>query len=115
MEAYLSQFDVEKNELASVMGMCASLVGPKSGNVEKVLDFKAFFEGSKGPRGRQDREQLSEPTRLGEGRGRVSLPPWGLFGGFRVWRVWNLVSASTRLEAQGLGGLAIGDGYSRLK
>ena len=57
LEPYLSQFDVEKHELASVMGICAGLVGPKSGNVEKVLVFKAFFEGSKGPRGRQDREQ----------------------------------------------------------
>ena len=59
LEIYLSQFDVEKHELASVMGICAGLVGPKSGNVEKVLVFKAFFEGLKGPRGRQDREQVS--------------------------------------------------------
>ena len=28
----------------------------------------------------------------------------GLFRGFRVWRVCCLVGASTRLEAQGLGG-----------
>ena len=27
VEAYLSQFDVEKHEMASVMGICASLVG----------------------------------------------------------------------------------------
>ena len=45
MKPYLSQFDVEKLEMASVMGICGSLVGPKSGNVEKVLVFKAFFEG----------------------------------------------------------------------
>ena len=47
LEPYLSQFDVEKLEMASVMGICAGLVGPKSENVEKVLVFKAFFEGVK--------------------------------------------------------------------
>ena len=45
LEPYLSQFDVEKLEMASVMGMCGSLVGPKSGNVEKALVFKAFLKG----------------------------------------------------------------------
>ena len=49
MEPYLSQFDVEKLEMASVMGICGSLVGPKSGNVEKVLVSKAFLKGSKEP------------------------------------------------------------------
>ena len=45
LEPYLSQFDVEKLETASVMGICAGLVGPKSENVEKVLVFKAFLNG----------------------------------------------------------------------
>ena len=36
LKPYLSQFDVEKLEMASVMGICAGLLGPKSGNVEKV-------------------------------------------------------------------------------
>ena len=49
LEPYLRQFDVEKHEMASVMGICAGLVGPKSENVKKVLVFKAFFEGSRGP------------------------------------------------------------------
>ena len=31
--------------MASVMGICGGLVGPKSGNVEKVLVFKSIFEG----------------------------------------------------------------------
>ena len=44
---YLSQFDVEKLEMASVTGICGSSVGPKSGNVEKVLVFKAFLKGSR--------------------------------------------------------------------
>ena len=73
--------------MARVMGLWGGLVGPKSGNVENVLVFNAFFEGSKKRRGIQDCEQLSEPERLGGGRGRVIPPPWGLFGGFRVWRV----------------------------
>ena len=42
LEPYLSQFDVEKHEMASVMGICASLVGPKSENVEKVFVFNHF-------------------------------------------------------------------------
>ena len=37
LEPHLSQFDVEKLEMASVMGICAGLVGPKTGNVEHVL------------------------------------------------------------------------------
>ena len=49
MEAYLSQFDVEKLEMASVMGICASLVGPKTENVEKVLVFNAFLKGQRSP------------------------------------------------------------------
>ena len=51
MERYLNKFDVEKHEMASVMGICASLVGPKSENVEKVLVFKAFLKGQKSPEG----------------------------------------------------------------
>ena len=50
LEPYLRQFDVEKHEMASVMGIYAGLAGPKSENVEKVLVFKAFLKGSKEPR-----------------------------------------------------------------
>ena len=50
--------------MSSVMGICGGLVGPKSGNVEKVLVFKAFFEGSREPRVIQDCEKHSEPERL---------------------------------------------------
>ena len=45
LEPYLRQFDVEKHEMASVMGIYAGLVGLKSENVEKVLVFKAFLKG----------------------------------------------------------------------
>ena len=47
LEPYVSQFDVETLEMASVMGICGSLVGPKSGSVEKVLVFKAFLNGQR--------------------------------------------------------------------
>ena len=47
LKPYLSQFDVEKLEMASVMGICAGLVEPKSGNVEKVWVFKAFLNGQR--------------------------------------------------------------------
>ena len=59
LEPYLSQFDVEKLEMASVMGICAGLLGPKSGNVEKVLVFKAFLKGSRRAGVRQENKQLS--------------------------------------------------------
>ena len=49
LERYLNKFDVEKHEMASVMGICASLVGPKSENVGKSICFYSFFEESKEP------------------------------------------------------------------
>ena len=61
LEPYLRQFDVEKHEMASVMGIYAGMVGPKSENVEKALVFKAFLKGSRGARGRQEDEQRSGP------------------------------------------------------
>ena len=33
LEAYMTEFDVEKHEMASVMGICAGLMGPKIENV----------------------------------------------------------------------------------
>ena len=45
LKPYLSQFDVEKLEMASVMGICAGLVGPKSENVEKVWVSNIFLKG----------------------------------------------------------------------
>ena len=47
LEHYLREFDVDKLEMASVIGIYAGLVGPKSENVEKVLVFKAFLKGSR--------------------------------------------------------------------
>ena len=61
MEPYLCQFDVEKLEMAGVMGICGSLVGPKSENVEKVLVFKAFFEGQRSHATARESLPLSEP------------------------------------------------------
>ena len=51
--------------MASVMGICGGLVGLKSGNVGFSLVLIVFFEGSRAPRVRQSREQVSEPDRLG--------------------------------------------------
>ena len=64
MEPYLRQFDVEKHEMASVMGICAGLVGPvgpKSENAERLLVFITFLKGSRGARRRQENEKSSEP------------------------------------------------------
>ena len=40
--------------MASMMGICAGLVGPKSENVDFSLVFQAFLKGSR-ERGSQDR------------------------------------------------------------
>ena len=48
LEPYLRQFDVEKHEMASVMGIYAGLVGPKSENVGNVFAFRLFLKGSGG-------------------------------------------------------------------
>ena len=91
--------------MATLMPLCAGLVGPKSENVEISLVLRLFFEGSRGPRGRQDREKSSEPRGLGGGRGRVNPPPRRLVWRFwEVWRVGCWFAASTRLEARSLGG-----------
>ena len=46
--------------MASVMGICGGLVGPKRGNVEKVLVFNAFFEKSKEQKAFYENEKLAE-------------------------------------------------------
>ena len=51
----------ERPWMASVMHICAGLLGPKSGNVEKVLVFKAFLKGHEGHEGSRESSQLSEP------------------------------------------------------
>ena len=63
LEPYLRQFDVEKHEMASMMGIYAGLVGPKSENVEKVVVFKAFFEGQRSHATAKESLQLSGPDR----------------------------------------------------
>ena len=52
--------------MASVMGICGSLVGPKSGNVEKVLVFKAFLKGQGSHGNARESLQPSEPERWEE-------------------------------------------------
>ena len=88
-----------------MMGICAGLVGPKNENVDFILVFVCFFERQSGDEYSREEFRISEPDRLGGGRGRVNPPPRRL-----VWRFWrfggfeNCVKASTRLDAQGLGG-----------
>ena len=47
--------------MASVMGICGGLVGPKSGNVEKVLVFKAFLNGQRGDEYSREELRNSRP------------------------------------------------------
>ena len=49
--------------MASVMGICGGLVGPKSGNVEISLVLLLLFEGSRAAGGHQEDEQPSGPER----------------------------------------------------
>ena len=48
--------------MASVMGICGGLVGPKSGYVEKVLVFNVFL---KGQRSKKHSKRMKDPTRSG--------------------------------------------------
>ena len=61
--------------MASVMGICGGLVGPKSENVGFSLVLPLLFEGSKAAGARQPNERPGERRRLGGGRGRVNPPP----------------------------------------
>ena len=83
-------------------------MGPKIENVGFSLVLPLLFEGSGWPRAFQENEQPAGKCRLGGGRGRVNPPPRRLVWRFwEVWRVWCWFEASTRLEAQGLGGFQL--------
>ena len=49
--------------MASVRGVCGGLVGPKSGNVEKVLVLKLFLKGQGRPEDAKESLQFSSPDR----------------------------------------------------
>ena len=68
-----------------------------------MLVLKAFLKGSREAGVSQQCKERSEPDRPGGGSGRVNPSPE------LVWRFWRFggfetMTASTRLEAQGLGG-----------
>ena len=65
LEAYMTRVDVEKHEMASVMGICAGLMGPKIESVQKVFGFYSILEGVKtGPRAPAERTtERSEASR----------------------------------------------------
>ena len=90
LDPYLTQFDVEKLEMASVMGICAGLVGPKSENVEKVLFFNGFLRCQEG------REDAS---RTNDRAARSTF--WSLWGRFLVYEgdfgsLWDHFGATMR-------------------
>ena len=54
--------------MANVMGICGGLVGPKSGNVEKVLVFKTSVKGQRSEK--ESKTANSYPSRtVWEGEG----------------------------------------------
>ena len=61
LEPYLRQVDVERHEMASMMGIYAGLVGPKSENVKKQLVLLLFFEGPMGHEDPRESLQVSGP------------------------------------------------------
>ena len=61
--------------MSNVMGICAGLVGPKSGNVEIRSVLKAFL---KERRVIQEHEQLSEPGVFGVTLGLDWRHFWGI-------------------------------------
>ena len=73
LEPYLRQFDVEKHEMASVMGIYAGLMGPQIENVEKVLVFKGFLKGQAG-------HEDARPANSGA----IRRTFWSLWGRFLV-------------------------------
>ena len=70
------------------MGIWGGLVGPKSGNVEKVLVFKAFLEGRGSDGYAKESLQLSGPDRW-EVVGVGKPSPLGLV--LEVWRVCGCI------------------------
>ena len=44
--------------MASVIGICGGLVGPKRKNVEKVLVLQGFLTGLRGPRAAQEKVMM---------------------------------------------------------
>ena len=82
---------------ACVMHTCTGLVGPKTGKVKKLLVFKAFLKRQSGHGYARESLQLSEPDRLGGGRGRVNPPEELGFGGFG--RFGGLGAGSQHLHA----------------
>ena len=83
--------------MATLMLLCAGLVGPKSENVEISLVLPLFVEGSRWPGAFSENEGISGKCRLGGGRGRVNPPPCGLV--LRFGRFGGLVIGSRDLHA----------------
>ena len=48
--------------MASVMGICGGLVGPKSENVDFSLVFVCFFEGQRGEEKSKTAKKYPAPT-----------------------------------------------------
>ena len=83
------------------MHIISPYVRSKRAQKQKVLIFAKDFAYQRCDGDPGAGLRLSEPDRLGGGRGRVNPPPRRL-----VWRFGGFVTGSTRLEARGLGGLA---------
>ena len=88
---------------ACLMHIISPYVRSKRAQKQKVLIFAKDFAFQGSHEGSGAGLRGAEPDRLGGGRGRVNPPPRKLV--WRFWRFGGLVTASTRFEAKGLGGL----------
>ena len=75
-----------------MMGMCAGLLGPKSGNVDFIQVFVCFFEGQGRHEYAKESFQVERAGAVGGGRGRVNPPPRRLV--WRFWKVWRVCTVS---------------------
>ena len=88
------------------MHIISPCVRSKQAHRQEIHILRTFLKGQSGHGDSREELQLSEPDRLGGGRGRVNPPPRRLvLEVWEVWRVWCLVTGSTHREARGLGGL----------
>ena len=81
------------------------LVYDPNGSISRIYSFSSHILLAKTGRSTPTERKTIRAGPVGGGRGRVNPPPRSLV--WRFWEVWKVccwVRASTRLEAQGLGG-----------
>ena len=84
--------------MAHAMHIISPCVRPKRAHKQNIPIFPTYFEGSGGVQGRQPNEQVSDPDRMGGGRGRVNPPRRS--SAWRFWRFGGFGVGSKHLHAE---------------